>query len=400
MTDFILRIFIKDYKNVSDPAVRASYGKFSGVLGIICNVILFAAKFTVGVLFGSISITADAINNLSDASSSVITLIGFKLSSKPADEKHPYGYSRLEYLSGLIISVIIMAIGVELVKGSIEKIINPVAVEFNVAVAIVLGASIVVKLFLAIFNYSTGKKIKSATLQATGADSRNDVVATSAVLIGCLISQWSGITVDGYIGVGVAVFILWSGIMIAKDTISPLLGEAPDEAMVHGIAKEILANDKVLGIHDLIVHDYGSFRRFASVHIEMDYREDVLAAHEIIDDIERSVKEKLKVELVAHYDPIVTDDKQLNAVAGDVGEILKEIDSRLTYHDLRIVRGNTHSNIIFDLVIPPDMEKKKTEIKQAVENKLSHYEGKHYVVINFDSTAFNDPHAKKGGLEL
>lgn len=400
MINFFLRIFIKDYKDVTNPVVRAKYGKLSGIMGIICNVILFVAKLTIGLLFGSISIMADAVNNLSDASSSVITLIGFKLSAKPADEKHPYGYSRIEYLTGLIIAVIIMAIGGELIKSSVDKIINPVAVDFNVAIVIVLVLSIAVKLFLSVFNYSAGKRIKSTALQATGADSRNDMISTSAVLLGCLISEWTGFVVDGYIGVAVALFILWSGIMIAKDTISPLLGEAPDETLVHNIAKEILANEKVLGIHDLIVHDYGSFRRFASVHIEMDYKEDVLLAHEIIDNIERDVKDKLKIELVAHYDPIVTDDNQLNLIASDINEVLKDIDKRLTFHDLRIVRGNTHSNIIFDLVIPPDIEKKRNEIKSAVEKKLSRYEGKHYVVINFDSLAFNDPHAKKGGLEL
>ena len=294
---------------------------------MVCNVLLCAGKLAAGFISGSVSVVADAVNNLSDASSSVVTLIGFRLAAKPADEKHPFGYHRIEYFSGLAVAVMIVVIGIELIKTSVEKIISPEPVEFSVLLAAVLIASMLVKAWMALFNSKLGKKINSPALTATVADSRNDVITTAAVLASCIVGKLTGLRIDGYMGVAVALFIIWSGIGIAKDTISPLLGEAPDEGLVHALAAHICRYDKILGIHDLIVHDYGPGRRFASVHVEIDHREDVLDAHELIDDIEREVKQTMNVDLVIHYDPVVTDDAELNEIKGKVTDALKSFDA-------------------------------------------------------------------------
>jgi len=394
MTSLLTRLFVKNYENCEDAAVRTSCGKLAGWVGIFCNILLFIGKLTIGVLSGSVSITADAINNLSDASSSIVTLLGFKLASKPADEKHPYGHYRIEYFAGLAVSVLIIFIGVELVKSSINKIIHPEAVEFSIYIVVVLVASILLKLWMALFNTKVGKHINSATLIATAADSRNDVISTTAVLIACIIGKIFGIAIDGYIGLLVALFIIWSGMGIAKDTISPLLGEAPDEELVHKIAGEICSDEKVLGVHDLIIHDYGPGRRFASAHVEVDYREDVMETHEHIDDIERHVKKTLGTELVLHYDPIVTDNEELNELKGKVIEVLHNMDSRFAIHDFRIVPGNMHTNVIFDMVTPNEYLNKTEELKEKINNLIQFGDKKYFAVITFDTDAFNDPHTR------
>jgi cation diffusion facilitator family transporter len=394
MTKLLLRTFIKNHQNTDDPGVRMQYGRLAGWVGICCNVLLCAGKLIVGTLSGSVSITADAVNNLSDASSSVVTLIGFKMAAKPADDEHPFGHDRIEYLSGLIVAALILIIGVELVKSSVTKILHPAAIEFSPVIAGVLVCSILVKLWMMFFNRRLGGMIHSGTLEATSADSRNDVITTSAVLVACLVGQRTGLKIDGYAGLAVALFILYCGIGIAKDTIDPLLGEAPDEELVHTIASEVLAHDKVLGIHDLIVHDYGPGRRFASVHVEMDSREDVLEGHEIIDDIEHEVKRKLNVELVIHYDPIVTDDKELNEAKALVLRTLREINPELAIHDFRMVRGKGHTNLIFDMVVPHELERREPELKKLVTERLQAVDRRYRTVITLDLEAFNDPHTR------
>ena len=395
MTKLLLRLFVKDYDDTSSPKVRAAYGWLAGWVGIAVNLLLFVGKLIVGAATASVSITADAVNNLSDASGSIVTLLGFHLAAKPADEEHPYGHDRAEYLAGLAVAALILMIGAELVKSSVKKIIHPAEVGFSAAVVAVLLFSIACKLYLAVFNRTLGKRIQSPALEATAADSRNDVITTAAVLIASIVSRVSGVPVDGWAGLAVAIFILWSGVGIAKDTIDPLLGCAPDEQLVHSIAHEIKSYDKrVLGIHDLMVHDYGPGRRFASVHVEMDAREDVLQAHDLIDRIERDVKARLHVELVIHYDPVVTNDAELNVMRARVEHIIHDIDERLSVHDFRMVRGSTQSNLIFDLVLPPDLEGQELMLKKQIDEKIQFGKRKYDTIITFDMQAFNDPHTR------
>lgn len=395
MTQLLLRLFVKNHQDTQSPAVREGYGKLAGLTGIVVNALLCAGKLLAGALSGSVSIMADAINNLSDAASSIVTLLGFKLAAKPADDAHPYGHQRVEYLAGLTVAALILLIGAELVKSSIQRILHPEAVAFTAVGAAVLLLSIAAKLWLCLFYRKLGKSIRSEALLASAADSRNDVASTAAVLAAYAFAYFTHIQIDGWAGLLVAVFILWSGVGIAKDTIDPLLGEAPDEALVHAIAQEIRSYDaRVLGIHDLIVHDYGPGRRFASVHVELDAREDVLEAHELIDNIERDVTKKLRVELVIHYDPIVTDDAEVNEVRQRVEAIVTEIDPRLSFHDFRMVRGREHSNVIFDLVLPFDLRGQEPALRARIGEALHAENPRYRTVITFDSEAFNDVHTR------
>ena len=396
MTEFLVRRLVRGAQNTEDPAVREAYGRLAGIVGVVCNVLLFVGKFLLGTLTGSVAITADAVNNLSDASSSIVTLIGFRLAARPADGGHPFGHHRIEYLAGLAVAAMILLIGVELVKTSVSKIIHPANVECTAATILVLLASILVKLWLAHFNRTLGKKISSPALMATAADSRNDVITTAAVLLCAALSMATGLRLDGYVGLLVALFILWSGVSIAKDTIDPLLGAAPDESLVQAIASEIRGYDGILGLHDLMVHDYGPGRRFASAHAEVDYRMDILDAHELLDDIERDVRAKLRVDLVLHCDPIVTDDAERNALRGRVLEYLTEQDERLTIHDFRVVRGSGHTNVIFDLVVPFDLEAKAGELKRGLEQALSADGKRYHAIITIDTEAFNGVHTRSG----
>ena len=396
MTEFLVRRLVRGAQNTEDPAVREAYGRLAGIVGVVCNVLLFVGKFLLGTLTGSVAITADAVNNLSDASSSIVTLIGFRLAARPADGGHPFGHHRIEYLAGLAVAAMILLIGVELVKTSVGKIIHPANVECTAATILVLLASILVKLWLAHFNRTLGKKISSPALMATAADSRNDVITTAAVLLCAALSVATGLRLDGYVGLLVALFILWSGVSIAKDTIDPLLGAAPDESLVQAIASEIRGYDGILGLHDLMVHDYGPGRRFASAHAEVDYRMDILDAHELLDDIERDVRAKLRVDLVLHCDPIVTDDAERNALRGRVLEYLTEQDERLTIHDFRVVRGSGHTNVIFDLVVPFDLEAKAGELKRGLEQALSADGKRYHAIITIDTEAFNCVDTRSG----
>lgn len=369
---------------------RGAAGRLAGTVGIVANAVLFAMKLAVGTIAGSVSITADALNNLSDASSSVVTLLGFKLAEKPADADHPYGHARYEYLSGLAVAAMILFIGFELAKSSVEKIFNPQAVDFTWLTAGVLLGSMAVKLWLSLFNSRLGKKISSETLMATATDSRNDVIATAAVLVSGLAEKFTGWHIDGFMGLAVAVFILYSGIGLAKDTISPLLGEAAGPELQEQILDQIRSEKRVLGYHDLMVHDYGPGRRFASVHVEMDRREDPLLCHELIDDLERECLESHGIHLVIHYDPVVTDDPELDRMKAAVTEALKQIDGRLSLHDFRMVQGSGHTNLIFDVALPEDLAEKKGEIKARLDQKLNRDAPcTYFTVITFDPTAFN-----------
>lgn len=384
MTKLLLRLFVKNYRNTDDPKVRGAYGRLAGLVGLVCNLLLFAGKLVAGTLAGSVSVTADAVNNLSDASSSLVTLFGFKLAERPADEEHPYGHARMEYLSGLLVAVLILVIGVELAKSSIEKILHPEAVEFSVLTLCVLIASILVKLWMCLFCKKLGKAIDSTALEATAADSRNDVITTSAVLLGLLAGHFFRWLIDGWVGVLVAVFILLSGWSIAKETISPLLGKQADRELVRRISDLVLGHPKILGIHDLMVHDYGPGQCFATVHVEMDMHENPLVCHDILDDIERDALRELHVHLVIHYDPVVTDDVELNHMRALVEKKLKQLDPRLSMHDFRMVRGPQHTNLIFDLAVPFDLSGKTAELKRRIDECVQFEDHKYYTVITFD----------------
>ncbi len=367
--------------------MRTAYGNLAGAVGIVCNALLCAAKLLMGTLFGSISVTADAVNNLSDASSSIITLVGFKLSAKPADKEHPYGHARIEYLAGLAVSVLIIVIGFELARTSFGKILHPTPVAFSWLTVAVLAGSIGVKLWMAMFNRTIGRRIGSATLEATATDSRNDVISTAAVLAALVLGQATHLVLDGWMGLAVALFILYSGIGLIKETVDPLLGEAPSEELARHIARKVLSYDGVLGTHDLMVHDYGPGRCFASVHVEMAAEKDVLESHDIIDNIERDFHDNDNIHLVIHYDPIQTGDRAVGTLHAWMEGQLKTISPQLSMHDFRAVRGPTHTNLIFDVVVPAgfalDDAALRARIQQLAQQKNTQ-EMKYYTVVTVD----------------
>lgn len=381
MTNLLIRLFIKNHRNTQDTAVRAAYGKLSGWVGIVCNTLLCGGKFIAGYLSGSVSIIADAANNLSDASSSIISLMGFKLSEKSADDEHPYGHARYEYLSGLIIAFLVLLIGFELLKSGIGKIVSPSPVEFSWVSVGVLIASILVKLWMMVFNQSMGKRINSHALKATAIDSRNDCISTLAVLIAAVISHLTQFELDGIIAVLVAVFILYSGISLIREAMSPLLGKAPSPEMTEDIRRKILSYEGVLGTHDLMVHDYGPGRLFASVHVEMAAENDVMESHDVIDNIERDFLRN-GLNLVVHFDPIVTADDDTRH---EIAEIVRSIDPVLTIHDLRLVTGPTHTNVIFDCVIPHEFHMTEAEIKSEINRLVRIRHPEFYCVITVEN---------------
>ncbi len=391
MTNLLVRLFVNNSQDTEDPRVRSAIGSLSGTVGIVCNALLFLGKLMVGTLTGSVSITADALNNLSDASGSIVTLIGFRIADKPADDHHPYGHARAEYLSGLAVAAMILVIGFELVKSSVEKIFSPTAVEFSALAAAVLIASIAVKLWLCLFNRKLGKRIGSTTLLATSADSRNDCITTSAVLAASAIEHFLDLRVDGWIGLGVAAFILCSGWNLAKETISPLLGESADPELRQKILSLVAGQPKVLGYHDLMVHDYGPGSRFASLHVEMDHREDPLECHRLIDDMERECLRSHNVHLVIHYDPIITDDPAREALKKRVNALLQEQDDRLQLHDFRMIQGRQHMNLIFDVALPSGLRGQEENILKSVEDALNQSgDTRYHVQITFDTGAAGD----------
>ena len=353
MTQFLIRCFIKRPDDVKDAAVRTAYGNLASLVGMACNILLCIGKLLAGTLFGSIAIMADALNNLSDASSNVVSLIGFRLAAKAPDAEHPYGHARYEYLAGLVVSVTILAIGFSLLKESALKVLHPTPVAFSWLSIGVLAASILVKLWLSGFNRAVGKKINSETLMATAADSRNDVLTTGAVLLSTILCSLTGYgIIDGIMGVGVAAFILWSGWGLVMDTLSPLLGESPSPELVEHIERTVMSYPGVLGVHDLMVHDYGPGHQFASLHVEFPAETDPLTAHDVIDNIENDFLQKDRLQVTIHYDPIVTADASVGVLRARLKEHARQLDPRLSIHDLRIVPGDSHTNVLFDLVFP------------------------------------------------
>lgn len=359
MTKLLLRLFVKDTDTADG---RARVGTLAGAVGIVCNLLLFLAKVVAGTLAGSVAIAADGWNNLSDASASIVTLLGFRFSRKPADAHHPYGHARAEYLSGLCVAVLILFIGVELVKSSVSKIISPVSVEFTAVTFVVILASIGMKLWMSLFVGKLGKMIGSGTLAATSTDSRNDVIATTAVLVSCLVEKVFHIGIDGIVGLFVAVFILWSGYGIARETVSVLLGESADQALVEKLEAMVLRHEGILGIHDLLLHDYGPGRCFASAHVELSAEEDPLVCHEIIDHLECDALRELNVHLVIHHDPVPVNDAEWGRLREKVMLTAKQVDDRLSVHSFRLVRGRGMPRLVFDLAVPYGMDQEAVRL--------------------------------------
>ena len=384
MQKLLVKCFIKNYQETGDPQVREAYGKLAGIVGIVSNAVICVMKIAVGLIFSSISILADGINNLADASSSLITLIGFRMAAKPADEDHPYGHARIEYITGLIVSFLIIMLGGQLLKSSAEKILHPDPLQFSILAVAVLVVSILIKLWQASFNMKMGEAIDSATLKATGADSRNDVISTSAVLASLLIGKATGYQLDGFMGVLVALFIVWSGISLIKETSDPLLGLAPDPAMVGQIEKRIMSHEGILGIHDLVVHDYGPGRVFASVHVEVDANENMMKSHDLVDNIEKDISQELHIHLVAHMDPVDTQDPLTQTVKQQLAEVIAGMTDIISAHDLRVVSGYTHHNLVFDIVVAPGCQKSDSQLKTMVTERLREYDPKYNTVIEVD----------------
>ena len=381
MITLLSRWFIRHRDHVTDPAVRRAYGQLCGLTGIGLNVLLFIGKFLAGTISGSIAITADAFNNLSDAGSSVITLLGFRLAGRKPDPEHPFGHGRIEYISGLIVSGLILLMGAELAKTSFDKILHPAAVDFSVIAMVILAVSILVKLYMSLYNHQIGKKINSAAMAATAADSISDAISTSAVLAAMLVAKFSGLMIDGYVGMIVAVLILISGVKAAKETIAPLLGQAPEAEFVQQIEKIVMSHPPICGIHDLVVHDYGPGRVMISLHAEVPAGGDMLELHDVIDNAEIALRRELNCEAVIHMDPIVTDDGITSELRAKVSELVKTIDERITIHDFRIVPGNTHTNLIFDAVVPFDIGISAQEVSERISRLVSEMDSNYFAVV-------------------
>lgn len=384
MTDLLIKLFVKDYQKASEVTVRQRYGKFAGVVGIISNLVLFVIKIVAGAIFNSIAITADAINNLSDSGSSLVTLLGFKIAGKPADKQHPFGHARMEYLSGLIVSFLVLFLGLQLIKSSVEKIINPQETQFTLLTMAVLVVAIMIKLWQALFYRKVGRRIDSTALLATAVDSRSDILATSAVLVAALISKLTGYNLDGYMGVVVALFIIYTGAQLVKDTSSPLLGMAPSKEMVDGIYRKILSYEGIIGLHDLRVHNYGEAQYFASVHCEVPASQDIMVSHDIIDNIERDFFKEQGLHMVIHLDPVVADDEKTNELRREVQEIVMTIAPEISMHDFRVVWGVSHTNLIFDIVVPFGLKRDDDEIVDAITAKVYQINPTYNSVITVD----------------
>ena len=384
MIALLSRLLIPDRENTESPRVRKAYGVLCGAVGIFLNVVLFASKLFAGTLSGSIAVTADAFNNLSDAGSSAVTLLGFQLGGQKADREHPFGHGRIEYLSGLAVALLIMLMGVELAKSSIGKIRHPEPVQSGALVTVILLAAIAVKLYMFLYNRTVGKKINSVAMEATAADSLSDCIATTAVLAATLVGQFTGLMIDGWCGIVVSAFILWSGFNAAKDTLNPLLGTPPTREFVMQIRDIVMAHKSILGIHDLIVHDYGPGRVMISVHAEVSASENVLELHDEIDNVEKELREKLGCEAVIHMDPIVTDDGITEETRQRVAALVRCIDDEITIHDFRMVAGPTHTNVIFDAVVPFHFRLTDAEVREKIETAVRTLDGNYYAVVNVE----------------
>ena len=384
MTDWLVQRCIRRPEDGSDPAVRQAYGLLSGGVGIVLNLLLSAGKFVAGVLTGSIAVTADAFNNLSDAGSSVVTLVGFRMAAKRADDDHPFGHGRIEYLSGLAVAVAILVVGLELAKSSLEKVLHPVEVAFSWLSVGILCASILVKLGMFFFNRNLSRRIGSAAMMATATDSLSDAAATSAVLLGTLVGHFADLYIDGWVGVLVAVFILRAGWGAAKDTLDPLLGQSPDPELVRGIQETVLGRPEIVGMHDLVVHDYGPGRCMASLHAEVPMDADILVIHDVIDNLERELRRKLGVEVVIHMDPIAVGDPRTDALKAQVTELVRRIDPDMTIHDFRMTAGPEHTNLIFDVAVPYHCRLEDEQVQEAIGAAVKALPGNYYTVVSVD----------------
>ena len=384
MTKLLIKLFIKDADNTANAAVRSRYGVLSGAVGIACNLLLTIAKFLIGSLTNSIAITADAVNNLSDAGSSAVTLFSFKAANRPADDEHPFGHGRIEYIAALGVAFLILMMGFELVRSSIDKIMHPEALSFSVPALIVLLLSIGVKIWMALFNHQLGKRIDSPAVGAVVMDSVSDTAATTVSMLALILSKFTSLPLDGYMGIIVALFIFYTGIQIVRDTVGNLLGQAPDPKLVKALETEILSFEGVVGVHDLIVHDYGPNRIFASAHAEVPSNADIMKSHDTIDLIEREIKKKFHMDMVIHMDPIAANDEHVNAMREKVEELLTQWDSRISLHDFRMVEGPTHTNLIFDAVVPQDLAATEEEAKKKIAQLIAQLGDMYRAVVKID----------------
>lgn len=384
MTDLILRIFVRDHKNTEDPAVRDKCGRVAGAVGIVTNFLLFLMKIIVGTVFHSVSVTADAVNNLTDSGSSVVTLIGFKMASKPADEKHPFGHARIEYLSGVIVSFIVIFLGLQLGMSSVEKILTPEENALTPVALVVLVISILAKLWQCLFYRKVGRMIKSESVEATSKDSRNDVIATSVVLLGAVITMLTGVNLDGYMGAAVALFIVFSGVQLTISTADPLLGQAPEGELVQTITEKMLSYPGIIGMHDLAVHNYGVGRCFASAHCEVDAKNDILVSHDLIDNIERDFSRDLGIHMVIHLDPVIVGDARTDALHRKVQSLVTALYPTVTIHDFRVIWGVTHSNIVFDAAVPFTVKDSDAVITQKLEAEIQKLDPDYRTVVTID----------------
>lgn len=386
MIEFLARVFIRHRDTLSPSALRQAYGQLCGAVGIGLNLLLFAGKLFAGTISGSIAITADAFNNLSDAGSSVVTLLGFRLAGRKPDPEHPFGHGRMEYISGLAVAGLILLMGVELGKSSLKKILSPEEIVSSPLVLAILAVSVAVKLYMFYYNRSIGKKIKSAAMSATATDSLSDAVSTTAVLMATLVGQFTGLNIDGWVGLLVALFILFSAYKAAKETLSPLLGQTPDPEFVDRIEQIVLSYPEVLNIHDLIVHDYGPGRMMISLHAEVSADGDLLQLHDVIDNAEHRLKKELGCMAVIHMDPIITNDAHTDALRMAVAEKVKTIDPRLTIHDFRTVPGSTHTNLIFDVVVPYDVKLTVDEVRRRIGALVKELDENYFAVVQVDNS--------------
>ena len=384
MTDLILRIFVRDHKNTEDPAVRDKCGRVAGAVGIVTNFLLFLMKIIVGTVFHSVSVTADAVNNLTDSGSSVVTLIGFKMASKPADEKHPFGHARIEYLSGVIVSFIVIFLGLQLGMSSIEKILTPEENALTPVALVVLVISILAKLWQCLFYRKVGRMIKPESVEATSKDSRNDVIATSVVLLGAVITMLTGVNLDGYMGAAVALFIVFSGVQLTISTADPLLGQAPEGELVQTITEKMLSYPGIIGMHDLAVHNYGVGRCFASAHCEVDAKNDILVSHDLIDNIERDFSRDLGIHMVIHLDPVIVGDARTDALHCKVQSLVTALYPTVTIHDFRVIWGVTHSNIVFDAAVPFSVKDSDAVITKKLEAEIQKLDPDYRTVVTID----------------
>jgi len=385
LTKALCRLFVPNADDPKDPRTRLAYGRMAGVTGIVCNILLCGGKLLAGFLAGSLAMIADAFNNLSDAGSSIVTLVGFKLAGMPADEDHPFGHGRMEYLSTMGVAVLIILAGFELAASALDKILHPAEATFSIVSAVILTASIGVKLWMAVFNRRIGRLIHSDTLLATGTDSRNDVICTGVVLVSSLVGWHTGWSLDGYVGMAVALFVIWSGFSVIRDTVSPLLGQAPDPELVEDIRRTVLAHEGVVGIHDMMVHDYGPGRMMVSLHAEVPEAQSIRVSHDLIDNIEMELQEKYNIISCIHMDPVDMDNPETLRLKELVTGLLSEMDGRLSLHDFRVVAGDTHTNLLFDVVVPHDYPRRE-QLSARIQELVHSRDPKLFTVIKVETS--------------